>query len=277
MPSTPIDQQEMRLDFLGIGVQKSGTTSLNAYLRDHPQIQVAADELHFFDNERNPWPPPNWESYHSRFPDQRIDPAMALLRGEITPIYLYWKPCLERIHAYNPNLKLIVLLRNPISRAYSHWAMETQLGKDSLSFSEAIQREDERLSGFPLQQHRVYSYAARGFYHAQLQRLLEHFPRENLHVVKSEDFFADPKTTQTAIHQFLGLPIQAAGREHHKRIGTYNGQMSLDDWTFLYTKLAHDIAELETLLDWDCSDWKRPWRGLEECADSTSSAKHIPE
>lgn len=262
MPSTPKGQQEMRLDFLAIGAQKSGTTSLNAYLRDHPQIQLAANELHFFDNERNPWPPKNWESYHSCFPDQRSGQTMAPLRGEITPIYLYWKPCLERIHAYNPNLRLIVLLRNPIKRAYSHWAMETERGKESLSFSEAIQREDERLIGFPLQQHRVYSYAARGFYYAQLQRLLQLFPRENLHVVKSEAFFRDAKTALTGIHQFLGLPIQATAREHHERIGTYNGQMSLDDWGFLYNKLAQDMAELETLLGWDCSDWKRPWQGL---------------
>lgn len=262
MPRTLTDQQEIRLDFLGIGAQKSGTTSLNAYLRDNPQIQLATSELHFFDNERNPWPPQNWESYHSHFPDQRSGQAIAPLRGEITPIYLYWKPCLERIHAYNPDLKLIVLLRNPIKRAYSHWAMETERRKESLSFSEAIRREEERLIAFALQQHRVYSYAARGFYHEQLQRLLQLFPRENLHVVKSEVFFTDSKATLNGIYQFLGLPIQATAREHHQRIGIYNGQMNLDDWTFLYTKLAYDIAGLETLLGWDCSDWKRPWQQL---------------
>jgi hypothetical protein len=258
----PSNSQERRLDFLGIGSQKSGTTSLNAYLRDHPQIQLVAHEAHFFDNEKTSWPPINWADYHSQLPRKRNHQDYVLVRGEITPIYLYWQPCLERIRAYNPNIKLIALLRNPVCRAYSHWAMETHVGKESLSFSEAIRSEDERLANAPLGQHRVYSYAARGRYHVQLEHLLQLFPRKQLHVIKSEDFFANSEKVLTEVYHFLNLPTQPVINNHHCREGTYSGQMNIDDWNYLYAKLANDIAKLEALLDWDCGDWKIPDKAL---------------
>jgi len=262
MPSTITNNQEMRLDFLGIGSQKSGTTSLNAYLREHPQIQLTAGEAHFFDNEKNSWPPTNWDSYHSRIPKQDSEQPHACISGEITPIYLYWQPCLERIRAYNRDIKLIVLLRNPIYRAYSHWTMETLVCKEALSFSEAIRSEDERLDKTPLRQHRVYSYAARGLYHAQLERLLQLFPREQLHIIKSEDFFTSPDMAIAEVQHFLNIPAHTISNKHHCRAGTYSTQMGKDDWQYLYDKLGSDIAKLEALLDWDCSDWKQPGEAL---------------
>lgn len=262
MPSPLTDTQEMRLDFLGIGSQKSGTTSLNAYLRDHPQIRLIGGEAHFFDNEKDPWPPPNWDSYHSRVPAADDNQGGVPVRGEITPIYLYWQPCLERIRDYNPEIRLILLLRNPVDRAYSHWAMETRAGKESLGFSEAIRSEDERLDQSPQKQHRVYSYAARGLYHAQLERLLQLFPRKQLLIIKSEEFFRNPERAMGEVHQFLNVQTVATANKHHCRPGHYSSPMGKDDWYYLYTKLGSDIEKLEVLLGWDCSDWKRPNREL---------------
>ena len=110
-----------RLSFLVCGAQKSGTTALAAYLRQHPGIHLPkTKELHFFDDETQAWPEPDLNALHLHFQDADDDQ----LWGEATPISLYWDPAAERIWRYNSAIRLIVILRNPIDRAYSHWAME---------------------------------------------------------------------------------------------------------------------------------------------------------
>lgn len=125
------------VSFMGIGVQKAGTTSIFAYLNQHPQIRMGQKkELHYFDDEDHFAQKPDYSLYEQQFVR---DPERAnLLYVEVTPIYLYWSPALRRIWEYNPNMKCIVLLRNPITRAYSHWNMEYGRQWDALSFEEAI-------------------------------------------------------------------------------------------------------------------------------------------
>ena len=109
-----------RVDFAIAGVQKAGTTALFDYLSDEPELSLShVKETHFFDDDERDWARPDYAPYHALFdaPDGR-------LRGEATPIYLYWPKVLERICAYNPAMKLIVVLRDPVERAWSHWRME---------------------------------------------------------------------------------------------------------------------------------------------------------
>ena len=258
-----MQHKKARLDFLGIGAQKSGTTTLNAYLRSHPGIMLARHEKHFFDNEAQAWPEASYNDYHRDFFFDSHADHQHLIRGEITPIYLYWEPSLKRIHAYNPEIRLIVLLRNPIARAYSHWAMVSQRGEEVLCFSDAIRAEDERLASAPNRQHRVYSYMTRGLYHQQLQRMLRLFPANQIYIARAEQLFDDPNTILTDIHRFLGVAPQPPQNHEHQRIGTYSSSLSRDDWMYLYGKLIEDIEALEHLLNWDCSAWKRPWEGIQ--------------
>ena len=117
-----------RLSFLVCGAQKSGTTALAAYLRQHPGIYLPErKELHFFDDETQAWPEPDLNELHRHFPGPQ---KPSKLWGEATPISLYWDPAAERIWRYNQAMRLIVILRNPIERAYSHWAMEHRRGND---------------------------------------------------------------------------------------------------------------------------------------------------
>ncbi|MGB7755383.1 MAG: hypothetical protein WBL23_04905, partial [Salinisphaera sp.] len=95
--------------------------------------------------------------------------------GEATPIYMYWHDAPRRMWEYNPNMKLIVVLRNPIDRAFSHWNMEKSRNAESLSFWDAIQNEEPRCKEALPYQHRTYSYVDRGFYLEQLRRLWRYF------------------------------------------------------------------------------------------------------
>jgi len=159
----------MKVNFLICGVQKGGTTAMYNYLSGHPEVfLVKRKEAHFFDFERFfQTAQIDYSIYHSLFnptPQQRV-------LGESTPIYMYWHEAPKRIWQYNPDMKLIAVLRNPIDRAYSHWNMEYDRKTDSLPFWEALQSEAQRCREALPYQHRVYSYVDRGFYTEQLRRL----------------------------------------------------------------------------------------------------------
>jgi hypothetical protein len=129
-----------KVGFVIAGTQRGGTTTLYEYLRRHPHICMPAEkELHFFDNE-DLWrlQPHPYELYHAAF---AVEPSHRLL-GEATPVYMYWEPALSRIREYNPAMKLILILRNPITRAYSHWNHERPAGREALSFREALLKCD---------------------------------------------------------------------------------------------------------------------------------------
>jgi hypothetical protein len=261
-----------RIDFLCLGAQKAGTTSLRAYLRAHPQLALPEHELHLFDRDDLDWQGTPAAALPSHLPcpdpcDQVQDQGLArsgelILRGEVTPIYLYWKPCPLRIQRYNPFIKMIVLLRNPVARAYSHWSMELNRGAEMLSFSDAIRAEPLRLQIWPEEQHRVFSYLDRGRYHAQLMRFLDLFERHQLLVLQSEQFYRDPQSSLGAITDFLGVDLWSEFGYQHQRQGDYSSSLSLADWDYAYAALADDIERLENLLGWDCSAWKQPWPGL---------------
>jgi hypothetical protein len=190
------------VDFFIAGVQKGGTTALSARLRQHPEIELpAGKELHFFDDEGRDWTAPDYGGLHRHF-----DWSRPRVRGEATPIYTYWRPSPARIARYNPGARIVVGLRHPALRAFSHWRMETQRRAETLSFEAAVTRPGRsRLSSAPDRLHRVYSYVERGFYARQLERLLALFPRRQLHVFRTDALWLDPAGTLGAIERFLGV------------------------------------------------------------------------
>src|SRR5438270_7515149 len=131
----------MKVDFVIGGTQKGGTSALASFLRQHPQICMPEKkELHFFDDEENFRRRPSYRAYHAHF-QPRQDQRRC---GEATPIYMYWDPAPVRIWEYNPEMKWIVILRDPAERAFSAWRMEKARERESLAFDEAIDRETER-------------------------------------------------------------------------------------------------------------------------------------
>lgn len=242
-----------RVSFLIAGTQKGGTSALDSYLREHPRICLAArKEVHFFDSETaHASGRPDYAIYHRFFTPRSPDQLL----GESTPIYMYWRPAPARIRAYNPAMKLIMSLRNPIARAFSHWNMERSRGAEPLPFWEAITTESARCRGAPGGQHRVFSYVDRGFYARQLERVWGCFPRAQTLILRHDDLAADPRAVLDRVCGFLGLCPLPAVRERRVHATPYATAMTDRERRYLMDVYEPEIGKLERLLGWDCGDW----------------------
>lgn len=247
-------KKDKRINFIIAGTQKGGTTALDYYLRKHPEIGMGnSKELHFFDNEFNfKSSQVNYSEYHNsfNFKDKKTT------YGEATPIYMYWEPCCKRIKEYNPDIKLIFILRNPITRAFSHWNMEFDRKEEIEPFNYAIKNESNRIKeALPLQ-HKVYSYQDRGNYSKQIKRFKEHFNENQLLFIKYEEFKNNQETILKEIFRFLEVDSSNFPFEYqtiHKR--SSHAKMSQEEKTYLISHFKNDIHEVEKLLNWDCRDW----------------------
>lgn len=236
-----------KLDFLIAGVQKGGTTALWHFLKQHPQIRFGPrKEIHFFDDESLDWTDPDYEILHRQYADAPEDSIL----GDATPIYTYWPPSLMRIHAYNPNIRLIVLLRDPISRAFSHWRMETGRGNETLGFSEAIRSGRARITcevgGVPC--HRIFSYLERGLFAQQLDRLYGSFAKDRILVVKSEDLKLDQQSKLDELTDFLNVRRFSSYPQDETVFKTETGEQTKitpEDEDYLRSYYRQDNALLE--------------------------------
>jgi Sulfotransferase domain len=218
-------------DYLIIGAQRAGTTSLHRYLVQHPGVRtmLRTKGVHFFDTAYGRGM--SW--YASRFPTRLAAWWVArrhgveLRTGEASPYYLFHPQVPRRVAEHLPRVRLIALLRDPVVRAYSHYQHEAARGFEPLSFEEAIEAEPARLAGEtermlaePLYHsfaHQHHSYLARGRYFEQLERWRALFDDRQLLVVSSERFFAEPDHTFQRVLEFLELPAftPPGGYEKH--------------------------------------------------------------
>ena len=195
------------LDYLIIGTQKGGTTSLNYYLSEHPNIMSSMiKEMPFWSNQVHR----GLEWYFSHFPP--IPPNYHCLVGEATPINFNSPEVAENLVKFFPNVKLILLLRNPIDRAVSHYYHWLSLKWELSSFEEAIQREihqlEDQKTDFWTRLHdpNFQGYLAKGLYIHFLEKWIKVFPREQFLILSSEEFYANPDQGTTKVLNFLGLP-----------------------------------------------------------------------
>ena len=244
-----------RVDFVIGGVQKGGTTMLASILAAHPGIVMPEmKEPHWFDNDErfaHGRPPPG--RYHALYGN----PATPTLWGDATPTYWWWPPAPARIRDYHPAIKWIVLLRDPASRAYSHWNMERKRGRETLGFREAVAAEDARMRSASMHESRAFSYLSRGYYARQLARLWGLFPRAQTLILRSERFHADPASTVDQVFRFLGVPPMALSALPPMNAGDYDSPLDPADRAALVAAYAPDIRELERMTGWDLADWLR--------------------
>ena len=203
-------------DFVIIGAQKSGTTSLYHLLTDHSHVEPAAfKEVHFFDllyEEGVEW-------YRQCFLPPRQKDGRKTITGEGTPGYLFRPFVPERMARVIPQARLIALLRNPVDRAYSEYQHRVRTGQETRSFEGAIEAEEmgllenehtgsldhvrtEHLAGNTY----LDQYLSRGLYVDHLERWSRFFDEEQMLVLKSEDFFERPRETLKLVLSFLDLP-----------------------------------------------------------------------
>ncbi len=212
-------------------------------------------ELHFFDDETLDWSAPDYGKLESGFAaddDGR-------LRFEATPIYTFWPPSIGRLHRYNPTARLIVIFRDPFERAFSHWALEHARGDDPLPFSQAIRAEGRRLEALdPLApERRVWSYLERGLYGDQTERLLAHFPRDQLLFLRLDDLRDDLESTLAKTAAFLGVahfPHTEVRKENARQPGL--GLTAPADRALAADYFAEDFRRFAAVSGVDLSAWK---------------------
>lgn len=241
-----------KVNFLIVGAQKSGTTALNAYLRDHSELQMAnKKEVHFFDQDNFFSDTVDYEKYHQHFSN-----IGNKITGECTPIYMYWDPSIRRIYEYNPEIKIISILRNPIERAYSHWNMMRDHEVEDMCFSTAIRQENDRCREALPFQHRDYSYIDRGFYSEQIRRIWRYFPKEQTLFIKHDELKLQPEAVLNEVYRFLGVSEIRFIQEKNLHSSPYINSINAKDYLYLDKIFSNEIPQIEKMLGWDCSNWR---------------------
>ncbi len=192
-------------NFMLIGAAKSGTTSLAYYLSQHPDVYIPAEkETHFF----------SFDALYDKGIDFYgrtffADAARFRARADATPAYVHrYEKVIPRIQAdLGQDLKFVVLLRDPVRRAWSHYLHQLRNAREDLSFEEAMTKEDERAAADP---DSWLGYFKDGLYSQQLSAWFDAFGRERFLVLKQSDLAAQPIETVNAVFRFIGVsPLES--------------------------------------------------------------------
>ncbi|MBE9045932.1 sulfotransferase domain-containing protein [Pleurocapsales cyanobacterium LEGE 10410] len=227
----------MKPNFLVLGAAKSGTTWLYSCLEEHPEIFVPSiKEIHFFSY------PSNYEKgfawYESFFKRHTAEKSI----GEVSPSYLVRPEVPERIYNYNPNMRLLVVLRNPIARAYSNYCMILRVGKISKDINRVFSVEDE-----------IHPLISRGLYYGHITRYLDFFKLENMKILIFEDIKHNPERFINDVYSFLNVdsdfkPSILYSRQNPKQSlpkfkKVYYSLVSAKDWIRKNSRLGVEVID----------------------------------
>ena len=259
-------------DFLVIGTKRGGTTSMIKYLRRHPAILPMwpgvenAKKTFYFDENYHRGD--QW--YRSHFPSnlqrRRVEKHVGVRpqTGEAAPYYMFHPLVVDRVAETMPQVKVLVLLRNPVDRIWSHYNERVNAGTETLTFREALEAEEGRLRGeaeriiaegdYYSERHDFCSYLARGRYLEHLDPWLERFYPNQLHIVRSEDLYRQPQAVLPQVHRFLGLPeVPPPAKHRYNYVPASEVEPDMREWLADY--YAPHVSDLEKRLDrsfeWD--------------------------
>ncbi|HEX4078321.1 MAG TPA: sulfotransferase domain-containing protein [Rhizomicrobium sp.] len=241
----------MKVSFMVAGVQKAGTTAMYENLRLHSDIGMPRrKEPHFFDRDEADWAAPNYDILHRLY-----EPGRAIY-GESTPITIYWTSAHERIRAYNPDIRFILLFRDPVERAYSHWCMQYARGAEKLSFAEAIRRGRQRIKEEP----RRFSYVERGFYGRQTATLHMSFQKDHVLSLMSDDFLTERASTLAKVAEFVGVDSAGFASDavfaRARKPMTYPSIVTDADRGYLQELYANDLELFAKITNLDIGRWQ---------------------
>jgi hypothetical protein len=206
-------------DLVLAGVQRSGTTALFEALYRLPNVERPrrGKGSHYFSYNYDR----GWEWFQSQFPTEawartvRSRTGRPLFTFDACPYYLFHPFAVERMAQALPDVKVMVMLRDPVRRAESHYHHSVSHGHEDIPFVEALAREDERLAGevermerdwsYWSHAHEHHSYRSKGLYAEQLERLFAHYDRDQVMVIQSEAFYRDPNRILAEVTAWLGL------------------------------------------------------------------------
>ena len=200
----------MKVDFFIVGAPKAGTTSLYHYLSEHPQVEMSSQKepdyfsdkaiheqgMYYAKNRVN-----TLDKYESLFVQKE-----SVVYGEASVSYLFYENVAEDIKKYNPNAKIIIMLRNPIERAFSHYLMDYRLGLISDSFENVLAKKSKHKNA-----HLFYQqYIEVSKYAKQIQRYLVFFEKDNILFIDYEDFKINVSKTVDQVYNFLHISTEFA-------------------------------------------------------------------
>ena len=229
-------------DFIIVGAQKSGTTSLFHYLSQHPQLVPACEkELHFFDDgldeaSNNYKKGGGWYGAHFARKDQLNGGQKTF---EATPLYLFHPYSAARIAKLLPATKIIVVLRNPVERAISHYFHERRLGFESLPVLQAMENEDKRLEDslskglYNSMPFIHFSYKTRGLYKEQLVRYFQYFGENQIHIIQNERLLIETDRVLVDLFKFIGVDANIEIKSLERR-GVAHGKTGIDGRVYEY-------------------------------------------
>jgi hypothetical protein len=202
-----------KVSFLIVGAARSGTTSLCSYLAQHKDIFIPSKkELNFFSFQKNKMVfngPSDYLAnvntiYNLKDYLKEFDTKNNII-GECSVSYLYYKNSACNIFKFSPNMKIILILRNPIERAFSSYNLLKKQGRENKNtFEEALQIEKERIkNGWEMMWH----YKNVGLYYEQVKEYYKLFPKENIYIVNFDNFVTNPLGSINKIVEFFGLEI----------------------------------------------------------------------
>lgn len=249
-------------DFLIIGAQKCGSTSLYSLLTQHPGI-VSADvkEIHYFGNPQNRIRGEKWYRSHffslSKKNLLKKKLGYTPITGEATPdMHMPLMP--KFVHELLPNIKLISIFRDPVDRAYSQYHHRCNISKkETASFQEAIAHSPSSIASELMDNEKLYrssgkrSYITRGLYAEQLERWYQYYPKDQFHVCCSKEIFTDPKTEMQKLLKFLNMPEFQFDFSVKKNVGNYKSKMNEREKDYLTTIFRPHNQRLYELLGRD--------------------------
>lgn len=206
------NDRRLKPSFFIAGTRKGGTTFLFRLLASHPQVaEPILKELNLFG-------PPCGQDvsvYESYFPIARARDGERIITGESTPHYMFYPHWAAKAALRYPEARVLVVLRDPAARAYSEWRMNTNRGREEMSFEEALSCEEERIEddwrrsledpGYWSENLSEHAYKKRGLYLEQIERLERSFPRERILVLKSSEMWRITAKALLRAEVFLGL------------------------------------------------------------------------
>jgi hypothetical protein len=200
----------MKVDFFIVGAPKAGTTSLYHYLSEHPQVEMSSQKEpdYFSDkaiNEQGMYYTKNRVNSLAKYESLFVQKE-SVVYGEASVSYLFYENVAEDIKKYNPNAKIIIMLRNPIERAFSHYLMDYRLGLISDSFENVLAKKSKHKNA-----HLFYQqYIEVSKYSKQIQRYLDFFKKDSILFIDYEDFKINVSKTVDQVYNFLHISTEFA-------------------------------------------------------------------
>ncbi|MCU0433524.1 MAG: sulfotransferase [Bacteroidia bacterium] len=255
--------QRMLPSFFIIGVQKGGTTAMSEYLSEHPQlVRPQRKDVYFFNNVENYAKGMRWYQMHFAHPlycmaKQWRTGTKVKATFDATPNYFAAPGAAEKLHRHFPDAKLVLLLRNPVQRAWSNWRMNRRHGFEPLGFDEALRAEDQRIAAEDAfaAAHGTHSYVRQrlgyktnGIYIHFLREWQQYFPANRFFIRTTEEMEADTARVYNELTDFLGLDRYTGVKFIHHNKGGESERMTESTLAELSAFFAPHNLALESLL-----------------------------